>query len=86
METTGDIHFDVDIVARDDRLTTDRADLDLHIDNTERLGADIDLNKTGVHGLVELPEARHETNGPCEENAQSVDCMLEQRRCPTNLG
>ena len=55
-------HFNVDIVTGDDLLPADRADLDLHIDDAKRLGANVHLNETGVHRLVELAESRDETD------------------------
>ena len=50
----GDAHFDIDVVTGDDLLSANGANLDLHVDNVEGLGADVDLDKTEVHGLVEL--------------------------------
>ena len=51
------VHFDVDVVAGDDLLAANGADLNLDVDNTERLGADVDLHKSRVDRLVELAEA-----------------------------
>ena len=50
-------HFDIDVVARDDLLPANGADLDLDVDNAEGLGADVNLHETGIHRLVELAEA-----------------------------
>ena len=55
-------HFNVDIVTGDDLLPADRANLDLHVDNAKRLGANVHLNETRVHRLVELAEPRDETD------------------------
>ena len=38
-------------------LPSNRADLNLNVDNTERFGADIDLNQAGINRFVELSEA-----------------------------
>lgn len=56
-----DVHFDVDVVSRNNFLATNRADLDFDVDNTKGLGADVDLYKSGVHGFVELSESRDQT-------------------------
>lgn len=37
--------------------------MDLNIDNTKRLGADVDLNETRVDGFVEFTEPRNQSNG-----------------------
>ena len=57
------VHFDVDVVTGDDLLPADRTYLDLHVDDAKRLGANVHLNETGVHRLVELAKPRDETNG-----------------------
>ena len=54
---TSDVHLDVNIVARDDRLTPYGADLDFDVDDAERLCANVDLHEAGVDRLVELAEA-----------------------------
>jgi hypothetical protein len=59
------LHFNVDVVTRDDHLSANRADLDLDVDDTKRFRADIDQNETGINRLVELSKARDQTNGPC---------------------
>ena len=59
----GDAHFNVNVVTGNDRLAANGADLNLDVDDAEGLGADVDLDKTGVDGPVELAEARHETDG-----------------------
>ena len=51
-----DAHLDVDVVTRDDLLPPNGADLDLNVDDTQRLRANVDLNKTRVDCLVELPK------------------------------
>lgn len=55
-KTRANVHFNVDVVPCDDLLPTNGADLDLHVDDTEGLRADVDLNQTWVDGLVELAE------------------------------
>ncbi len=52
----GDVHLDVNVVAGDDLLPADGANLDLHVDDAQRLGADVHLDETRIHGLVELAE------------------------------
>ena len=58
-----DIHLDVYVVAGNDGLSSNWADLDFDVDNTEGLCADVDLDETRVDRLVELSEARNQTNG-----------------------
>lgn len=53
----GNVHFDVDIVASNDDLPANGDYLDFDVDNTERLGADVDLDQARVDRLVELAEA-----------------------------
>lgn len=57
------VHFDVDIVSRDDRLPTNGTNLDLDVDSAQRLCADVDFDETRVDRPVELSKARHETDG-----------------------
>lgn len=56
------LHFDVDVVACDDALTTDGRYLDLYVDDSKRFGADIDVHKAGVCGFVELSKAGDQTD------------------------
>ena len=63
-------HFDIDVVAGNDFLPSNGTDLDLDVDNAEGLGADVNLNETGVDGLVELAESRDKANRTCQENCQ----------------
>ena len=51
------VHFDVHIVTSDDSLTANGNDLDFHIYDAKRLGADIDLGQSGINCLVELAKA-----------------------------
>lgn len=62
----GDVHFDVDVISGDDLLSADGADLDLDVDDAQGLGANIDLDESWVDGLIELSEARDETDRTCE--------------------
>jgi len=55
-------HFDVDVVAGDDRLSPDWADLNFDVHDLERLGAHIDLHESWVDCLVELAEARDQSH------------------------
>lgn len=43
-----DSHLDVNVITRDDLLSADGADLDLDVNDAERLCADVDLDKAGV--------------------------------------
>lgn len=52
------VHLDADIVARSDTLLWHADELDLDVDNAERLAARVDLDKTRVYTLVELAELR----------------------------
>ena len=52
----GNVHFDVHVVAGDDLLPANGADLDLDVHNPQRFSADVDLHKTWIDGLVELTE------------------------------
>ena len=63
-------HFDIDIITGNDLLPSNGTNLDLDIDNAEGLGADVNLNETGVDGLVELAESRDKANRTCQENCQ----------------
>ena len=56
------VHFDVNIVPCDDGLSANGTDLDLDIHNAKTFGADVNLDKTGVDGFVELSEASHKTD------------------------
>ncbi len=53
----GNVHFDVDIVASNDDLPANGDYLDFDVHNTERLGADVDLDQARVDRLVELAKA-----------------------------
>ena len=48
------INLHVDVVAGDDSLPANGADLYFHIHNTERRVADVDVGKTRVDSLVEV--------------------------------
>lgn len=63
MGAGGDLHFDVDVVARNDLLPADGDNLDLHVDDAHVLRAEVDLHQTGVDRLVKLAEPRDEPNG-----------------------
>jgi len=52
-------------------LPSNRANLDLDIDNAERLGADVNLDQTWVDRLVELPKSRNKTDRACEVNCRN---------------
>ena len=60
----------MDIVPSDDCLATNGTNLDFDVDPTQRLGADVDLDETGVDRLVELSEAGYEADGTyaCAKN------------------
>lgn len=60
-----DVHFNVDVIPGDDLLSADGADLDLDINNTQRLGADVDLDESWVDRLVKLSKARDEADRTC---------------------
>ena len=47
-------HFNVDVVPGDNLLSTNRADLDLYVDDAKGFRAHVDLDQTWVYGLVEL--------------------------------
>ncbi len=63
MQKGGNVHFHVHVVACDDLLPANGADLDLHVDDAERLCANVDLHETRVDGLVEFSEALDQTDG-----------------------
>lgn len=67
MRESSDVHLNVDIIAGDDFLPSNRADLDLDVDDTKRLRADVDLDETWVDRFVELAEPRDQTDGTCCE-------------------
>ena len=56
------VHLNVHVVASDDCLTPNWANLNLHVDNLERLCADVDLYKARVDRLVELAETGHKSD------------------------
>ena len=58
------INLHVDVVAGDDSLPANGADLYFDVHNTERLGADVDVGKTRVDGLVEVSKAGDEPHRP----------------------
>lgn len=62
MEGRRYLHFDIDVVARDDALATDGRYLDLYVDNPKRLGADVDVHKARVGGFVELSKTGDQTD------------------------
>jgi len=51
-----------------DGLPPNGTDLNFDVDDTERLGANVDLNQPGVYGFVEVSEAGHETDGPFKDD------------------
>ena len=55
-------HIDRDVIASNNILATNGRDLNLHVYDLERLGADVYLNQAGVSRLVELPETRNKTD------------------------
>ena len=59
---SGNVHLNVDVVARDDLLSANCANLNLDIHNAEGLRANVDLHETGVDGLVELSESSDQTD------------------------
>ena len=59
------VNLNVDIVASDDHLSPDGANLDLHIHNAERFRADVNVGKARVHSLVEVSKSRNETHRSC---------------------
>ena len=56
------IHLDIYVVPGDDRLTTNSRNLDFDVHCLQAFRADVDLDKTRVDGLVELPEASDKPN------------------------
>ena len=58
------INLHVDIVAGDDSLPANGADLNFHIHNAERRSADVDVGKTRVDGLVEVSKVGDEPHRP----------------------
>lgn len=55
-----------------DHLTSDRADLDLDVDNAQRFRANVDLDEAGVHRLVELAEPRDQAHRSCRANTTRI--------------
>lgn len=77
---TNAINLDVDVVPRDHSLLANRDDLDLNIHNPQTLRADVDVDETGVDGLVELPEARDESDGACIGRSVKVEHQVKGQR------
>lgn len=46
-----------------DGLSSNRTNLNLDVDNTQGLCANVDLNKAGIYRPVELSKAGYEANG-----------------------
>ena len=57
------LHFDIDIIPGDDRLSANGANLNFDVNDSETLRADVDVDKTRINGFVELSEAGDQTNG-----------------------
>ena len=53
-------------------LTTNWADLNLDVDNSERFGADVYLYQTWVYWFVELAKSWDKTNGTWKESKKKV--------------
>jgi hypothetical protein len=53
--------------------------LDFHIDDAQRLGADVDLDKPGVDRLVELPEAGNEADRTWKKEKDNISYDSIQR-------
>lgn len=60
---TNAVNLDIDVIPGDNSLPSDRSDLDLDIHNTQRFGADVDVDETRVDGPVELAKAGDKTDG-----------------------
>jgi len=50
-----------------DHLPSDGTDLNLDVDDTKRLGANVDLDEARVYGLVKLSESRNKANGSLKQ-------------------
>ena len=59
----GNVHFDIDVIASDNHLSSNGAYLDFDVNDAEALRAYIDLHETRVDRLVELSEASDQTDG-----------------------
>lgn len=60
---TNAVNLDIDVIPGDNRLPSDRSDLDLDIHNTQSFGADVDVDETRIGGPVELAKAGYKTDG-----------------------
>ena len=69
-------HFHVDVIPRDDHLSSNGADLDFDIHDTERLRAHINTRETWINSLVEFSETRNQSNGACEKNTSFLHVKL----------
>lgn len=65
LEVDHRVNLDVDIVASDDGLSANGADLDLHIHDAERLCTDVDVGEPRVYRLVEVAKAGNESHRTC---------------------
>jgi len=58
------INLHVDVIAGDDSLSANGADLYFDIHNTEGLGAHVDVGKTRVDSFIEVSKAGHKPHRP----------------------
>ena len=72
MQKKETLHFDVHIVASDDRLSANRNDLYFDVHDTQRFAANVDLDQAWIDSLIELAEARDESHGTWERVGESV--------------
>jgi hypothetical protein len=79
LEVDHRVDLDVDIVAGDDGLASNGADLDLYIHNAEGFRAHVDVGKSRINRLVEMTKAGNESHrscGPaCQFNLYKTDVL-----------
>lgn len=61
-----DTHLDVHVIACDNGLPADGTDLYFNIHNPQAFRTDVNLNETGVHGLVKLAKTCDQTDRTLE--------------------
>ena len=65
LEVDDRVNLDVDIVTCYDSLTSDGADLDLYVHNSEGFRAHIDLDQPRVYRLVKVPKTGNQSHRSC---------------------
>lgn len=74
--TGSDAHFNIDVVARNDGLPSNWADLNLDIDDAQGLRAHVDFRQTRIDSLVEFSESRDQADSTCDHGLRHNQDVL----------